>query len=101
VRVFPQPIINTEQEIQEICGWMRNEKKTSVMIVTSPQHTRRVRVLWRKLAGNDLRLIVRGAPEDRFDADHWWRNTHDTFSVIREIMGLLNAWLGLPVRPES
>ncbi len=101
ISIFPQPIVNTEQEIEEITGQMRRDRIASVMIVTSPQHTRRVRALWRKLAGNDLQLIVRGAPEDPFDADHWWRNTHDTFSVVREILGLLNARLGLPVRPES
>ena len=101
ISIFPQPIVNTEQEIEEITGQMRRERIASVMIVTSPQHTRRVRALWRRLAGTDLRLIARGAPEDEFDADHWWRNTHDTFTVVREILGLLNAWLGLPVRPES
>ena len=101
ISIFPQPIVNTEQEIEEITGQMRREQIASVMIVTSPQHTRRVRALWRKLAGKDLQMIVRSAPEDSFDADHWWRNTHDTFSVVREILGLLNAWLGLPVRPES
>ena len=101
ISIFPTPIVNTEQEIEEIIGQMRRERITSVMIVTSPQHTRRVRALWRKLAGNDLRLIVRGAPQDPFDANHWWRNTHDALSVVRETLGLLNAWLGLPVRPES
>jgi uncharacterized SAM-binding protein YcdF (DUF218 family) len=101
VRIFPQPIINTEQEVEETCVQMKREGITSVMIVTSPQHTRRVRALWRKLAGKDLRLIVRAASQDGFDADHWWRNTRDTFAVVREIMGLLNAWVGLPVRPQS
>jgi len=101
VGIFPQPIVNTEQEIEEISAEMRREGKTSVMIVTSAQHTRRVRALWRKLAGDDLRLIVRAAPQDPFDANRWWRNTSDTFSVVREILGLLNAWTGLPVRPHS
>jgi uncharacterized SAM-binding protein YcdF (DUF218 family) len=101
VGIFPQPIVNTEQEIEEISAQMRREGKTSVMIVTSAQHTRRVRALWRKLAGDDLRLIVRAAPQDPFDANRWWRNTSDTFSVVREILGLLNAWTGLPVRPHS
>jgi uncharacterized SAM-binding protein YcdF (DUF218 family) len=101
VRVFPQPIVNTEEEIEEISGQMRRDGKASAMIVTSPQHTRRVRALWRKIAGSDLRLIVRAAPQDPFDADHWWRTTHDTLAVVREILGLLNVWTGLPVRPQS
>jgi uncharacterized SAM-binding protein YcdF (DUF218 family) len=101
VRIFPQPIVNTEQEVVEIRAQMQREGKTSVIIVTSLQHTRRVRALWRKLAGENLRLIARGAPQDAFDADHWWRNTHDALSVVREVLGLTNVWLGLPVRPES
>src|ERR1700684_516796 len=101
VSIFRQPIVNTEQEIEEISAQMRREGKTSVMIVTSAQHTRRVRALWRKLAGDDLRLIVRAAPQDPFDADHWWRDTHDALAVVREILGLLNGGTGLQVLPRS
>ena len=101
VNIFPQPIVNTENEIEEISAQMRRDGKTSAIVVTSAQHTRRVRLLWSKLAGRNLRLIVREAPQDPFDADHWWRNTRDTFSVVRELLGILNAWLGLPVRPHS
>jgi uncharacterized SAM-binding protein YcdF (DUF218 family) len=99
VKVFPVPIINTEQEIEEVSGQMRHEGKTSVIIVTSYPHTRRVRTLWRQLAGDNLRMIVRGAPGGAFDRDHWWRNSRDVFAVVREYLGLLNAWLGLPARP--
>ncbi|MGB9068721.1 MAG: YdcF family protein [Candidatus Acidiferrales bacterium] len=101
VHIFPQPIVDTENEIEEICAEMRRDGKTRAIVVTSPPHTRRVRLLWSKLAGRNLRLIVREAPQDPFDADHWWRNTRDTFSVVRELLGILNAWLGLPVRPPS
>jgi uncharacterized SAM-binding protein YcdF (DUF218 family) len=100
IRIFAQPIVNTENEIEEISGQMRRDGKTSAIIVTSAQHTRRVRTLWTKIAGSDLRLVVHIAPQDPFDADRWWRNSRDTFSVIREYLGLLNAWLGLPVRPH-
>lgn len=100
IKIFAQPIVNTENEIEEISGQMRREGKTSAIIVTSAEHTRRVRALWNKLAGSDLRLVVHIAPQDPFDADHWWRNSRDTFSVVREYLGLLNARLGLPVRPH-
>jgi uncharacterized SAM-binding protein YcdF (DUF218 family) len=101
VHIFPDTIANTEQEVNEIAREMRRTGKTKVIIVTSPPHTRRVRTLWKKLAGRQLQAIVRAAFEDPFDADHWWRNTRDTLSVIREMMGLVNAWTGLPVRPMT
>ena len=100
VHILPDSILDTEEEITEIVSRMRDEKKKTAIIVTSPEHTRRVRVLWNKLAGGDLRAIVRSAPQDNFDADHWWANTADALSVVREIMGLLNSWTGLHVRPR-
>jgi len=101
VRIFSDSIIDTEQEIAEVSRRLRAEKKSSAIIVTSPQHTRRVRVLWRRLAEPGQVAVVRAAREDNFDADHWWSNTRDAFAVTREVMGLMNAWAGLPVRPNT
>jgi uncharacterized SAM-binding protein YcdF (DUF218 family) len=100
VKILPRTIVDTEEEIEEVTQQMRADGKRRVIIVTSPQHTRRVHALWIKLAGKDQKLIVRAAPADPFDADHWWRNTRDALSVVRECLGLLNVWLGLPVRPH-
>ena len=100
IEIFPDFIANTQDEVEEITREMRRDGKHTVIIVTSPQHTRRVKALWRKLVGNDPRVIVRAAAGDPFDADHWWRNTQDVLAVVRETMGLLNVWAGLPVRPH-
>ncbi|HYL69372.1 MAG TPA: YdcF family protein [Candidatus Limnocylindria bacterium] len=101
VRILPGTIVDTEQEVEATAREMRSTGKTSVIIVTSPQHTRRVRALWKHVVGNSLKIMVRAAPEDPFDADHWWRNTRDALSVVREYLGLANVWAGLPVRPHS
>jgi uncharacterized SAM-binding protein YcdF (DUF218 family) len=100
IEIFPDFIANTQEEVEEIAREMRRDGKHTVIIVTSPQHTRRVKALWRKLVGDDPRAIVRAAPGDPFDADHWWRSTQDVLAVVRESLGLLNVWAGLPVRPH-
>jgi uncharacterized SAM-binding protein YcdF (DUF218 family) len=100
VHILPDEIVDTEQEVEEITKEMSDERKVTIIIVTSPQHTRRVRALWRRLAGPNQQAIVWGDPEDPFDRDHWWRNTRDTYSVVREILGLANTWTGLRVRPR-
>jgi hypothetical protein len=56
--------------------------------------------VWKTLAGDDSTLLVHAARTDPFDADHWWRNTRDISSVVRETLGLMNAWAGLPVPPK-
>jgi uncharacterized SAM-binding protein YcdF (DUF218 family) len=101
IHILPEPIVDTEQEVAEAAERMRQTGKTKVIIVTSPLHTRRVRALWTRLAGNGLHLLVHAAHEDPSDIDHWWRNTHDASSVVHETVGLLNVWAGLPVRPRS
>jgi uncharacterized SAM-binding protein YcdF (DUF218 family) len=99
VQILPDPTINTEEEIEEVGRRMRQMGKTSAIIVTSPQHTRRVRALWRKLVGENPIAIVRAVSDDPFDRDHWWRTTQDALAVVREILGLMNVWAGLPIRP--
>jgi uncharacterized SAM-binding protein YcdF (DUF218 family) len=100
IQVLPGDIVNTEDEVREIADELRSSGKSRVIIVTSPPHTRRVRTLWRRLVGKSPQAIIRYSRSDPFDAAHWWRHTRDSLDVVREILGLLNVWAGLPVRPS-
>src|SRR5437016_10393941 len=97
IHVPEPPIVNTADEVKVIGAALEQRNDRSVILVTSKPHTRRVRLLWRKLAPRECRAMVRAAPEDPFDPRHWWRNSRDALDVVREVLGLLNAWAGLPV----
>jgi uncharacterized SAM-binding protein YcdF (DUF218 family) len=99
IRMLEPPIVNTADEIRVIAAALAGEKDRTVIVVTTKAHTRRVRLLWRKTASGRGRAIVRAASGDLFDARHWWRNTGDALDVVREVLGLLNAWMGQPLRP--
>ncbi len=101
IRVLDRPSANTEEEVREISETLRNENLHQVIIVTSKPHTRRVRTIWGKLVGPDPHLIVRYATDDPYDGAHWWRHTHDALDIVREILGLFNAWAGFPLRPSG
>jgi len=100
IRVLEPPIDNTADEVRAIAGELEQEKGSAVIIVTSKAHTRRVRTLWRELAGGRGRAIVRAASSDPFAPERWWRTTGDALDVTREVLGLLNAWAGLPLHPS-
>ena len=100
IAILPDIIVNTQDEVSEISQTMRGKGMHTAIIVTSPEHTRRVKALWVKLVGDDPRLVVRAASEDPFNPDHWWGNTRDALALVREYLGLLNAWAGLPVQPH-
>ena len=101
IRVLEPPIVNTADEINAVSAALGEEKGSAVIIVTTKAHTRRVRTLWNKLASGRGRTIVRAASDDPFQAAHWWSNTRDALDVVRELLGLLNAWTGMRVRPAK
>lgn len=99
IHVLDPPIVNTADEMKTIGEALRTQNLRSLILVTSKVHTRRVRALWNSIAANDGIALVHGVSDDTFDPAHWWRSTHDALDVVREILGLANAWAGLPLRP--
>jgi uncharacterized SAM-binding protein YcdF (DUF218 family) len=101
IRILERADANTEEEVRQIAENLRNRDLHSAIIVTSKPHTRRVRTIWRKLVGSQPRMIVRYPQDDIYDGAHWWRHTRDGLDVVRETLGLLNAWAGFPSRPSE
>lgn len=98
IRLLTPHILNTADELRVVSEALDPQPEATAIVVTSKVHTRRVRTLWQSVSqGHHDRLIVRAAPEDSFDAAHWWRTTNDALDVVREYLGLLNAWAGLPL----
>ncbi len=95
IRVLPNPIVNTADELATIAAALPADKTGIVIIVTTKAHTRRTRELWKRIADGRGRAIVRAAPADPFDPAHWWRTSGDALDVVRECLGLLNTWSGL------
>jgi uncharacterized SAM-binding protein YcdF (DUF218 family) len=46
IEIFPDFIANTQDEVEEIARKIRRDGKRTLIIVTSPQHTRRVKAVW-------------------------------------------------------
>jgi len=101
IRVLEPPIVNTADEMAAFGQAVARANPRRVILVTSKVHTRRTRTLWKSLSAGNGDAIVHGDSSDSFDADHWWRTTGDALDVVREVLGLLNAWAGLPLRPSG
>ncbi len=97
IRILKGKIGNTEDELRDVAEEMSTQPGVTVIVVTSRAHTRRVHALWNRVGNQRCRLIVRAASEDYFDQQHWWRTTTDALTVVREYLGLVNAWAGLPL----
>src|SRR5271165_6047131 len=100
IRVLEPAIVNTADEIAAVSAALEAGKGSSVIIVTSKVHTRRVHILWHRLVADRERAIIRAASDDPFEPRRWWRTTGDALDVVREFLGILHAWAGMPLRPE-
>lgn len=101
IRLLEPPILNTVDELSAVSGALEGGKGTTVILVTTKVHTRRVRILWNRLAAGRGQAVIRAASDDPFDPRRWWRTTSDALDVVREFLGILNAWAGLPLRPAN
>jgi uncharacterized SAM-binding protein YcdF (DUF218 family) len=101
IRVLEPAINNTADEIRAAAAELAREDAKVVIIVTTKAHTRRVRRLWSQLAPANARAIIRSTPDDSFDPAHWWRTTQNALDVVREVLGLLNSYAGLPLHPKT
>jgi len=99
IRVLAASVNNTADEMAGIRDELRAQPTATVVVVTSKAHTRRVRRIWWNVAGTGERdrLLIRASPHDSFDPEHWWSTTDSALSVVREYLGLMNAWAGLPL----
>jgi len=101
IRILDPPIINTAEEMHTFGLALRNENVHRVILVTSKLHTRRTAALWRLISRKDGEALVHGVPGDAPMVSHWWGSTGSALDVVREVLGLLNAWAGLPLQPAS
>ena len=65
----------TEDEGPALAHWCDQQHLKSVVVVTTPDHSRRLRrTLQRSMQGREIRVSVRAARYSLFDPDHWWES---------------------------
>jgi hypothetical protein len=90
VEQIPRAVAGSEDEGAVLPEWCRREGIRSVIVVTTADHSRRVRrLLRRSMEGQPTRVIVRPARFSQFDPDGWWDTRGGLRTGIVEIQKLL------------
>ncbi len=100
IKVLDTEVLNTRDEVEAVADELVARDLDSVILVTSKQHSRRVKSLWDRSTPETLTARVRWSRSDPFDPESWWKNTEDGSAVIHELAGLVDTWLGGLLRPE-
>jgi uncharacterized SAM-binding protein YcdF (DUF218 family) len=92
------PVVdNTLQELAAGFEHARAQGWRRVIIVSSPYHTRRIRIIWDARFEREIPAIVRATRYEPVDPARWWRSRRPLEDVVHEVFGIANFFLGGPV----
>jgi uncharacterized SAM-binding protein YcdF (DUF218 family) len=90
-----EPVEITEMELRAVAaeaharGWRR------VLLVTTPNHSRRVRLVWHREAGPGIEAGI-AMIDDECSADRaWWTRRRCSEAVLHEYLGLIAVYLNV------
>jgi hypothetical protein len=90
VETIPRAVAGTEDEGRALPGWCRERRFRSVVVVTTSDHSRRLRrLLRRSMNGHPTRVMVRASRFSRFNPDRWWGTRLGVRTGIVELQKLL------------
>ncbi len=89
------PIKNTEAELKIVAEAARVRGWRRVILVTSPRHSRRVKLVWTREAAAGIEGLVALAEESDFPGAGWWWKRRDAEAVLHEYLGLAAIYLGV------
>jgi uncharacterized SAM-binding protein YcdF (DUF218 family) len=92
---LPVPVKTTEAELKVVGEAARARGWRRVILVTSPQHSRRVKLVWSREAPSGIEGLVRVVPGDDFLDGDWWRKRRQAEAVLHEYLGLAAIYLGI------
>lgn len=85
----------TEDELALVRQEARSHGWRRLILVSSPDHTRRVKTIWYRRGSDGVEAIVRASPYGRFPWDGWWRERRMAERVLHEYLGLAALYLGV------
>jgi uncharacterized SAM-binding protein YcdF (DUF218 family) len=84
------PAWSTLTEAETVIDYLRRHGITSILLVTSPPHSRRAAMTYRHLAGDTLQIRMCPSHYDYFVAERWFESRPLARRLLIEYLKLLN-----------
>jgi uncharacterized SAM-binding protein YcdF (DUF218 family) len=88
---------NTAEELAAGFEYARTRGFRRVILVTSPVHTRRVRVIWNARYQRTIPALVAPTSYETWDPQRWWRSRHSLQRGMHELVGIGHFLIGSPI----
>lgn len=94
IRILPSDVTSTADEARILATFLTEHPQATAAIVTNGFHTRRARMVFRKLLGKHAeRIAFVGTPRDGVDPDTWWHTPHGCSVYVSEYCKMPYYWL--------
>lgn len=88
-----KPVEITEMELRAVAAEAHTRGWRRVLLVTTPNHSRRVRLIWHREAGPGIEAGI-AMIDDECSADRtWWTRRRCSEAVLHEYLGLIAVYL--------
>jgi uncharacterized SAM-binding protein YcdF (DUF218 family) len=97
IETLEREVENTAQELDADAAHGLARGYRRVILVTSPAHTRRVRIIWNRRHQAALAALVHPTPHARFDPGRWWQSRRGVEEALHEVAGIVHFLVGSPL----
>lgn len=86
IEQIPIEVSGSQKEGPALASWCAQHQLRSVLVVSPPDHSRRLRrLLHRSMAGHPTKVMVHSTRYLEFDPDHWWQTRDGRRTEIEEL----------------
>ncbi|MBI5632429.1 MAG: YdcF family protein [Nitrospirae bacterium] len=85
--------MSTEEDALYTKEVLRKNGFKSIILVTSPYHSRRAALIFKNVLGSEFRIISAPADESWFNVNDWWKRRRDRAAVLNEFSKYLWLWI--------
>ncbi len=84
---------STEENAVYTKGILNRKGYRSIILVTSPYHSKRASVIFQEVLGRQVKVISAPCKRSWFSFDEWWKRRRDRDMVLSEFSKFLRIWI--------
>ena len=91
--IFPKRTSSTFEELILLSGYLKSRNMSSVILVSSKSHTRRISIIFSDISGGDIKSQVIYTRFDGYNPDSWWKDRNSLRQTLFEYQKIIHHLL--------
>jgi uncharacterized SAM-binding protein YcdF (DUF218 family) len=88
--IFPKRAGSTLEELVLLNEYLKSHELTSVILVSTKSHTKRISFMFSDISGGDIKVYTRYTKYDSYDPDLWWKDRNSLRQTLFEYQKIIH-----------